>query len=208
MTEPLSPSKAHALAQEVENANVKSFRECAHLLARYILSQPVPAEPAALDPGKMPEDKGGVPSTWPTRFGNDDHWSRDAAGFVRIVQDNPGFWPNDFALKYLNVRIDTRNGCFVLTDDRKQVRSPADVLKAIKEWNRDYTEQTPTAQAKAAEPRTAPTREEIATFKAKWDRKDNAYCRDDLDFADAFRALLTSQDAAPTPAPQDRGEGR
>ena len=50
---------------------------------------------------------------WPTKGPNLNEWHENAAAFVKLVQDNPGFWCADPELKYLNVRIDTRSGHFI-----------------------------------------------------------------------------------------------
>jgi hypothetical protein len=57
---------------------------------------------------------------------------RDPAGFVRLVQDNPGFWAWDFAVKYLNITIDTRDpAVFWLADRDLHNIHPSRVIDAI-----------------------------------------------------------------------------
>ena len=56
----------------------------------------------------------------------------DPAGFVKLVQDNPGFWAADFPLKYLNITIDTRDpAVFWLADRDNNPIKPQRVLDAI-----------------------------------------------------------------------------
>ena len=54
------------------------------------------------------------------------------AGFVALVQANPGFWAWDFPLKYLNITIDTREpAVFWLADRDNNPIHPQRVLDAI-----------------------------------------------------------------------------
>lgn len=69
--------------------------------------------------------------TWPRTGPDFNRWNDDAAAFVRLVQDNPGFWLADFSVKYLGLRIDTRSGHFVLKDRDGAVIQPERVLAAI-----------------------------------------------------------------------------
>lgn len=58
----------------------------------------------------------------------------DAAAFTRLLSEHEGFWGADFALKYLELRIDTRSGHFILKD-RDGNRISADrVVCAIQNW--------------------------------------------------------------------------
>ncbi len=75
-----------------------------------------------------------IPERWPTtgeEFGNP--WHRNATAFLTLIDQHRGFWGRDFDLKYLNLRIDTRNNQFVLLD-RDNQRIHADrVLDAIRQ---------------------------------------------------------------------------
>lgn len=56
----------------------------------------------------------------------------DLAGFVKLVQDHPGFWCWDFRLKYLNITIDTRHPAAFWLRDRDNIPvDPQRVLDAI-----------------------------------------------------------------------------
>lgn len=61
-------------------------------------------------------------------------WYSDAAQFVKIVQDNGGFWPLNPNMKYIDIRIDTRTGHFVLRDGQHNDITPDDVMAVIQEW--------------------------------------------------------------------------
>ncbi len=47
-------------------------------------------------------------------------WNLDLAKFAKLVEDHPALWLRDARLKYLNVRIDTRDGGFILADRDNQ----------------------------------------------------------------------------------------
>lgn len=76
--------------------------------------------------------------SWPTHgteFGNP--WHYNAAAFLALVQANPGFWCRDFALKYLRINLDTREGGSFTLADRDGERIHADrVLCAIAKHRR------------------------------------------------------------------------
>lgn len=62
----------------------------------------------------------------------DGRRQNDPAGFVALVQANPGFWTWDFALKYLNITIDMRApAVFWLADRDGNDIHPQRVLDAI-----------------------------------------------------------------------------
>lgn len=73
------------------------------------------------------------PQDWPASGPAFNRWNDDVAAFVKLVQDNPGFWLSDFQLKYLDIRIDTRDGGFVLKDRDGEKISPDRVVSAIKQ---------------------------------------------------------------------------
>lgn len=50
---------------------------------------------------------------------------------LQAIKDNPHFWPEDSRLKYLEVRIDTRDMGFVLWDRDRKAVTPDDVMNAI-----------------------------------------------------------------------------
>jgi hypothetical protein len=71
-------------------------------------------------PGNIKEagDEIRGPDKWPTArspFGGNP-WHLDAAEFVRRVQERPMLWLEDNQLKYLDIRVDTRSGHFIVSD--------------------------------------------------------------------------------------------
>jgi len=62
---------------------------------------------------------------WPRRgeaFGN--VWYCNAPDFVRLLASQNMMWHQDHGLKYINVRIDTRSGHFVLSIDSSNEGRP------------------------------------------------------------------------------------
>lgn len=77
---------------------------------------------------------------WPTTGPDFNAWNIDLDKFMKVLSDyrKTPFWLCDFELKYLNVRIDTRDNAFVLTDRLGEKVSPDRVLAAIKRFNELY----------------------------------------------------------------------
>lgn len=75
---------------------------------------------------------------WPT----DGHagWNLDAAKFLALVQSCPHLWLSLSRAKYIELRIDTRDGGFNLYDRDRQRLNPDDVVKAIKDTNEKFGE--------------------------------------------------------------------
>lgn len=71
---------------------------------------------------------------------HDDFWHSNVEEFVSMVAGNPGFWRLDPQMKYLELRIDTRNGDFTLKDRDGNFVHPNDVQIEIAEWNQYYRE--------------------------------------------------------------------
>lgn len=74
--------------------------------------------------------------SWPTLRGefysDDNPIHLNAGDFVAIVTANPGFWVEDWPLKYLTIRLDTREDARFTLNDRDGNRLHADrVLRAI-----------------------------------------------------------------------------
>jgi len=72
-------------------------------------------------------------------------WHKDVALFTKIVQENPGLWLVDPDLKYLNIRLDTRGGEFLVTCGDGEAVSADRVVKAArtarsKGYNRAYAD--------------------------------------------------------------------
>ncbi len=55
-----------------------------------------------------------APQHWPARGPDYNRWNENFELFAQIVQQNPGLWLVDSDLKYLNFRVDTRSGSFLL----------------------------------------------------------------------------------------------
>lgn len=67
---------------------------------------------------------------WPRSGPDFNQWFEDISLFAAIVKKGSGMWIKDGQLKYLDVRIDTRSGHFVLFDrDHKRI-TPERVLLA------------------------------------------------------------------------------
>jgi hypothetical protein len=54
-------------------------------------------------------------SKWDTQGPAFNAWHRNVELFAKIVQQNPGLWLVDSDLKYLNIRLDTRTGTFLVS---------------------------------------------------------------------------------------------
>lgn len=82
--------------------------------------------------------------TWPTSGPDFNSWNLDLPRFTKLlddVKDHP-WWCADSQLKYLEIRIDTRDNGFLLFDrDRNRV-SPDRVVEAIKRWNETFLKRT------------------------------------------------------------------
>lgn len=74
----------------------------------------------------------GVPEGWRKAGPAFNRWAVDAAAFVSLIQAHPMLWHCDSPLKYLGVRIDTRDGAFFLTDRDGKDIDPDRVLVAIR----------------------------------------------------------------------------
>lgn len=72
-----------------------------------------------------------IPTEWPKSGPAMNAWNNDAAAFVKLVQAHSHIWHNDIDLKYLELRIDTRNGGFLLCDRDGKPIFPERVLAAL-----------------------------------------------------------------------------
>jgi hypothetical protein len=61
-------------------------------------------------------------------------WLDDAASFVAKVQSFPELWFYRSQYKYLELRIDTRDGAFLLFDREKRQVSPLKVLEDMERF--------------------------------------------------------------------------
>lgn len=90
-------------------------------------------------------------ATWPTDGPEFNAWNINLFLFISILEEakGSGFWTQDFDLKYLTIRVDTRDNGFLLyvdnLDDEKQPIkiSPDRVLAAI---DKHYTKWGKTAR--------------------------------------------------------------
>lgn len=87
-----------------------------------------------------------IPETWPKEGPDFNRWNKDAAGFVALMQAHDTFWLCDHQLKYLTLRIDTRDCGFIISDRDGNTIEPERVLRAISRWNEKY----PLAERRAA----------------------------------------------------------
>ena len=85
----------------------------------------------------MPNDAVGTDTEWPKSGPDFNRWNLDAAAFAKLIQDHPHLWHMDGPLKYLTLRIDTRDGGFTLTDrDGKPIEPERVVAAALKSAER------------------------------------------------------------------------
>lgn len=87
---------------------------------------------------------------WPTTGPDFNEWNLDLDRFMRILTDpsitDRAWWVVDPDLKYLDIRIDTRNNAFLLLIDvetgeqgnRKTRISPYRVVNAIMKYQANY----------------------------------------------------------------------
>jgi hypothetical protein len=65
-------------------------------------------------------------------------WNLNAARFIEMVQSQPLMWLGLSRAKYIEMRIDTRDGAFNLYDRDKKPLNPDDVVKAVETANAEY----------------------------------------------------------------------
>ncbi len=77
---------------------------------------------------------------WPTKGPAFNPWNVDLDRFMKVLDENRDipFWCCDSELKYLNLRIDTRDNAFVLADRDGNRISPDRVLRAIELFRERY----------------------------------------------------------------------
>lgn len=70
-------------------------------------------------------------SSWPTVSGpfGCNPWHTNLSDFTRLIEEHPMLYAGNMALKYLNLRVDTRNGQFLVFNEQKQ-HIEADVVVA------------------------------------------------------------------------------
>ena len=74
--------------------------------------------------------------TWPRHRPAFNAWNDDLTAFAKLIDDAAGeyWWCYDTALKYLQIRVDTRDGGFVLLDRDGNRVEPERVIAAIERW--------------------------------------------------------------------------
>lgn len=88
-----------------------------------------------------------------------DNWNHDAGRFVALLMKHVGWWWGmDFPLKYLTLRIDTRDGGFVLRDKDGAAIPPSRVLAAIEKHYAAFPDTRPPEET---EPQATVAREEL-----------------------------------------------
>jgi len=99
---------------------------------------------------------GVVPAAWPFMAGPGgcNPWFRDAAAFVALVQDHPSAWLEYSDAKYLNVRIDTRSGDFLVTG---RDGCKIDMARLLEVWRTDRWRGAYRERARATAPHQEPS---------------------------------------------------
>lgn len=72
-------------------------------------------------------------SEWPTRGPDFNAWHTNLTDFVKMIEASDGLWLVDSDLKYLNLRIDTRTGDFLVFARDDEGVSADRVAKAASE---------------------------------------------------------------------------
>lgn len=67
-------------------------------------------------------------------------WNLGAAKLVALIEENPFLWLKLTRAKYVELRIDTRDGGFNLFDRDRQPLSPDDIVAAIDAAKADFGE--------------------------------------------------------------------
>lgn len=77
---------------------------------------------------------------WPAHGPSFNEWRDDLVRLATILADasDESWWCADTALKYLEIRVDTRDGGFVLYDRDRNKISPERVEQAIAKWRTIY----------------------------------------------------------------------
>lgn len=85
-------------------------------------------------PKKMKNQK------WPKdKYGHGtNEWEHDIGAFGTLLQANTdGWWCFDTKLKYLDIRVDTRDGGFIVSAEGQRI-SPDRVVDAIQKWRQEF----------------------------------------------------------------------
>ncbi len=76
-----------------------------------------------------PDDREVIPLEWPERAG----WYDDLPRFARLLARMDSAWHHNFRIKYLNIRIDTRDCGFCLLDRDDKPLPMSEVLDAFRQ---------------------------------------------------------------------------
>lgn len=73
---------------------------------------------------------------WPTVGPDFNQWYSDFEAFSKLLTDNADlpYWTCDFAIKYINIRLDTRKNNFRLFCEGKEEISPDRIVAAINQY--------------------------------------------------------------------------
>lgn len=74
-----------------------------------------------------------IPDEWPH-----DNWNLDAARFLRLIQSAPSSWLCYHEMKYINLRVDTRDGGFLLMQNDGDATDVSRILAAVKRARVEY----------------------------------------------------------------------
>lgn len=68
---------------------------------------------------------------WPEKHGPEfNRWNGDIGLFAALIKQHPRLWLADSQLKYLDIRVDTRNGHFIIEDRDGNRIEPERVMMA------------------------------------------------------------------------------
>lgn len=76
--------------------------------------------------------------TWPSSGPDFNRWEDDVFRLIELMKSVNGepWWTADMPLKYLVIRIDTRDGGFIISDRDGNRISPDRVVAAIARWSK------------------------------------------------------------------------
>ena len=77
---------------------------------------------------------------WPNNGSEINLWHDNLMGFMFLLDEvkDDSWWIDDWALKYIIIRIDTRSNAFLLFDQDNNRVSPDRVVAAIEEYEGKY----------------------------------------------------------------------
>lgn len=86
-----------------------------------------------------------VREPWPKHGPDFNNWEENLIGFMQALDAARGqyWWCEDMPLKYLEIRIDTRDNGFILRDRDGNRVDPNRVLDAIDSWTKKFPNAEP-----------------------------------------------------------------